>query len=214
MAEAARDTHLRVEQLEALEAEEFDRLPGDVYVRGSLRTYSRYLGLDPEKVVRIYGRHADEIQPAPPPPKTGRVERAIAATRIRDNQTFLLIAASVVLLVLLAVGILNGRDSTPVPADMDGTVGVVPAGSGRSIEIELVALRDATLMAVIDGQEQLINLEAGDVRGLMAERELTLGGTDGSAVRLAVNGRKLHHPAAPGDSWQKTWSFDTESTGS
>jgi hypothetical protein len=34
---------LRVEQLDALEREEFDVLPGEVYVRASLRTYANYL---------------------------------------------------------------------------------------------------------------------------------------------------------------------------
>ena len=43
--EAARDTRLRVEQLDALEREDFDVLPGEVYVRASLRTYANYLGL-------------------------------------------------------------------------------------------------------------------------------------------------------------------------
>jgi len=36
--EAARDTRIRREFLEALEDDEFDRLLGDVHVRGCLRT--------------------------------------------------------------------------------------------------------------------------------------------------------------------------------
>src|SRR5205085_4395634 len=41
--EASRDTKLRSDQLQALEDERFERLLGDVYVRGSLRSYARYL---------------------------------------------------------------------------------------------------------------------------------------------------------------------------
>ena len=37
---------------------------GDVYVRGSLRTYAQYLGLSADKVVELYARHAED--PAPP----------------------------------------------------------------------------------------------------------------------------------------------------
>ena len=56
---ASRDTKLHIDQLRALEAEDFEALLGDVYVRGSLRTYSQYLGLSPDKVVAAYDRHAE-----------------------------------------------------------------------------------------------------------------------------------------------------------
>src|SRR2546423_4099674 len=54
--EASRETRIRAEYLHALERERFDVLPGDVYVRGFLRSYSNYLGLDPDKVLaRVAG---------------------------------------------------------------------------------------------------------------------------------------------------------------
>src|SRR5687768_18505373 len=52
--EAARDTRIRREFLEALEDDEFERLLGDVHVRGCLRTYASYLRLSPDKVVAAY----------------------------------------------------------------------------------------------------------------------------------------------------------------
>ena len=48
MDEAARDTKLRSEQLEALENESFDDLGDAVYARAMLRTYAQYLGLKPD----------------------------------------------------------------------------------------------------------------------------------------------------------------------
>src|ERR687897_973288 len=57
--EAARDTRLRVDQLDALEREDFDVLPGEVYVRASLRTYASYLGLEADKVSGAYARTAE-----------------------------------------------------------------------------------------------------------------------------------------------------------
>jgi cytoskeletal protein RodZ len=58
--EAARDTRLRTDQLDALERGDFDVLPGEVYVRASLRTYASYLGLDPDKVTDVYARTAEQ----------------------------------------------------------------------------------------------------------------------------------------------------------
>src|SRR5262249_28394888 len=97
LEDAARDTKLTVEQLEGLETEDFDLLGEEVYVRAMLRTYAQYLGLRPDKVMSAYAKHADDPEPPPPPAKMGRVEQALAAARIRDNQRFLLIAAAVVL---------------------------------------------------------------------------------------------------------------------
>ena len=115
--EAARDTRLRVDQLDALEREDFDVLPGDVYVRASLRTYASYLGLDADKIAGAYARTAEEVEPTAPPAKLGAVERAIAASRIRDNQRFLLVAATSILLILLAFGFLRGsRPHRPKPS--------------------------------------------------------------------------------------------------
>ena len=44
LEEAARDTRLRLDQLPALESEDFDAMSGEVYVRASLRTYPRTSG--------------------------------------------------------------------------------------------------------------------------------------------------------------------------
>jgi len=51
-------TKIRVRYVEALEEERFDELPNPVYVRGFLRNYALYLGLDPQEVLALY-------QPAP-----------------------------------------------------------------------------------------------------------------------------------------------------
>jgi hypothetical protein len=51
-----RDTKIRAKYLRALENEEWDVLPGPTYVKGYLRTYSRYLGLDADALVDEYRR--------------------------------------------------------------------------------------------------------------------------------------------------------------
>ncbi len=58
-----------------------------------------------------YARTAEEVEPPPPPAKLGPVERMIAASRIRDNQRFLLVAAASILLILLAFGLLSRGES-------------------------------------------------------------------------------------------------------
>ena len=113
--EAARDTRLTPDQIDALEREDFDLLGEEVYVRAMLRTYAQYLGLKPDKVMSAYARHAEEPELPSPPAKMGRVEQALAAARIRDNQRFLLIAAAIILIAAVAVGIVS-RGGAPPPA--------------------------------------------------------------------------------------------------
>lgn len=47
-------TRIRRIFLEALEEEKFDQLPADVYARGFLRNYARFLGLDPDPLLKAY----------------------------------------------------------------------------------------------------------------------------------------------------------------
>jgi hypothetical protein len=49
-----RDTRIRERYLSALERGAYDELPGDVYARGFLRSYAKYLGLDPDGMLALY----------------------------------------------------------------------------------------------------------------------------------------------------------------
>jgi hypothetical protein len=54
LAEAADATKIRSRHLQALEDEQFDILPGQTYVRGFLKTYADFLGLDGQLYVDEY----------------------------------------------------------------------------------------------------------------------------------------------------------------
>jgi cytoskeleton protein RodZ len=67
VGEVARQLRLSVRQVEALEAGAFERLPGQVFVRGFIRNYARLVRLDPEPLLRelapLGGQQA--LAPAP-----------------------------------------------------------------------------------------------------------------------------------------------------
>ncbi len=67
LEDVERDTHVSKRYLEALENEDFTIFPAPVYARGFLRTYSRYLGLNPEELIRIFpnGDLTVDITPLP-----------------------------------------------------------------------------------------------------------------------------------------------------
>lgn len=47
-------TNVRTRYLEALEDENFTIIPGEFYVKGFLRIYAKYLGLNPVQILDIY----------------------------------------------------------------------------------------------------------------------------------------------------------------
>ena len=51
---AAQETNIRKAYLEAIEQNDFAALQGDVFVKGVMRTYGNYLGLDGAQLVEEY----------------------------------------------------------------------------------------------------------------------------------------------------------------
>lgn len=72
LREVAQITKITVRALDALENARFEELGGEIFVRGFLRNYARYLGLDPEDVVLRYEEY--RLQTAPPEDATAVVE--------------------------------------------------------------------------------------------------------------------------------------------
>lgn len=208
--EAARDTKLRVEQLHALESEAFDELGDPVYARAMLRTYAQYLGLKPERVLSVYAKHAEEVEPPSPPGKLGRVERGLAASRIRDNQKFLLVAATVVLVALIFVGFVSRGGAPPVatigtPTTTTSALTSPSASSG--IDVTVVATAPVEVAATIDGASQApTTLRPGESIALMATEELVVSATDGGAIEVTVDGRDAGVPGRKGQPWSETYT--------
>jgi cytoskeleton protein RodZ len=71
-------TKIRAKYLRAMENEEWDLLPGEVYVRSFLRTYGDFLGLDSRQLVDDFRRQYEnpsEHEPLIAPPSRERRER-------------------------------------------------------------------------------------------------------------------------------------------
>ena len=207
--EAARDTKLRAEQLTALESESFDELGDPVYARAMLRTYAQYLGLRPERVVSVYAQHAEEVAPPEPPGKLGRVERGLAASRIRDNQKFLLVAAAVVLIGLIAVGLVSRGGATPEATIETPSFGVSSSSASEApgVEVVVTATGPVEVTAVIDGAAQdPTTLRPGESMSLRATEELQLAADDGGAIDLTVDGRDRGVAGRRGQPWSATYT--------
>ena len=206
--EAARDTKLHGEQLGALETEDFGALGDQVYARAMLRTYAQYLGLKPDRVLAAYAKHADDLEPPSPPGKLGRVEQSLAASRIRDNQKFLLVAAAVVLVALIAAGLVS-RSGAPPAATIDSpSAAIVGVSSSPTVEVDvtITATDPVEVSAVIDGATgEPTTLRPGESIALMATEELQVSATDGGAIQVKVDGHDMGVPGTSGVPWSATY---------
>jgi len=78
-SQAAAATRMKVQTIEALEREEFDRIPAPMYVKGFIKLYAEYLQLDPAPLLQEYQRrHA----PAEPPPPAEEVLRSPSGAKV------------------------------------------------------------------------------------------------------------------------------------
>lgn len=208
--EASRDSKLAARHLQALEDEDFSVFDGEVFARAGLGSYARYLGLDPDKVIGFYVGHADDPEPPQPPARMGRVERALAAARIRDNQLFLLMAASILIVVLIVFGVLSRDRVAPDAAKISTSAASIPLAEG-TVEVVVQALRPVTLSASVDGRlEERFSMGTDETRAFTGSVSVHLVVADGTGVRLSVNGQDRGIPGVPGQAWTSTFTVHAE----
>lgn len=88
LEDAERDTRISRRYLMALESEQFEVIPAPVYARGFLRSYSQYLGLDPQETLAMFPREDDpeyqraaEATAPTPRPSPDRPVSPVSASR-------------------------------------------------------------------------------------------------------------------------------------
>jgi cytoskeleton protein RodZ len=190
---AGHETRVRTEYLAALEGEDFGALGSDVYVRGFLRSYARYLGLSAEKVIAAYERAFGGTSPAPAPveraPGVGTTETVILTENRRPNWFLAALAAVIVLAGAGAIGILNRSNAVPEPADVNRPPSVPVAP--RTVEVGLTAHQENEFEILIDDEAPLIfRLTEGEARSFEAQATITVRAAEGGICDLFVNGQK------------------------
>jgi cytoskeleton protein RodZ len=108
-------TKIRAKYIRALEEEDFTSIPGDAYIRGFLRTYADYLGLDGEIYVDEYASRfitswRDELPPRPERRRLPRREH-----RFERRAVLIAVAAVAGVTALVFVAFRLPGSSTHVP---------------------------------------------------------------------------------------------------
>lgn len=97
LPEVARVTRIPLATLEAIEESRYDELPGEVFVRGFLRSYARAVGVVPDDVLARYSasRRVAFVTPLPAP----------SPIRVDGSRRFGVAIAFVLLLILFTLAL-------------------------------------------------------------------------------------------------------------
>lgn len=136
--DVARSLRLSARQIEAIESEEFDKLPGLTFIRGFIRNYAKLLQLDPEPLLKFCQREsapAVQVQVISVPPgqvefSSSRSQRTFSGSHEKSRFVKILPAALLVVAVLAwaVYELTQGSNHTVV---------VKPAGDSSAVVLPL-----------------------------------------------------------------------------
>lgn len=201
--------------LEALENEDWERLPGGVFNRGFVRSIARYLGLDEEAFLAEYDlAHSSQVQPQPDRPE----ERIPSPPRWLP---FALILGTLALLVgLFAAGVYgwhyyrarkarssSSSSSAPVlsqPSAPSATPRASPPANPPAVpSLDLSISASATTHVRVESDGYPIfdtDVHAGENHHFYAISWFQVSANDSGAVLLELNGQAMPPLGLPGSS--------------
>jgi len=221
LKEITTTTRIGPRYLEALENEEWDKLPGGVFNRGFVRAIARYLGLDEENLLSEYDlAYGEQNHPAPEPyenkiPRTPiwvpilavlgllAVLGALIAGGIYGWRRYAAHRAakrSSALLLLPAQTPLGAAAQTPSPAAIMASSS---ANSSATVPLDLsVSTSAATRVRILADGALLLDAElpAGETRHYSASKLFEVTAADSSAVLLELNVQAMPPVGSPGAS--------------
>ena len=220
-------TRISTRFLEALEREQWDRLPGGVFNRGFVRAVARFLGLDEETLVAEYGlaindRPEPAVWAAATVPAVGSARgKAHTGGRSRAFPWF-----AAVLLVVLAGGgwfawhryaplVTAWRKPVPEPPSpahrqSPPAAGLPEASPGTpetqadaaepaTLELKIETTKSTLVSVIADGKSVYEGrMTAGQSRRFRAQEQFQVSAGNSTAVLLELNGQMMAPLGAPG----------------
>ena len=96
--------NIKKEYLEALESETYDVIPGAVFVKGFIRNYGNYLGLDGPKIVEQYKASYEQWRPKPEVrPVAKKKKKKVKPKKRQGKWPEITIIAGIVIFFLLLI---------------------------------------------------------------------------------------------------------------
>jgi cytoskeletal protein RodZ len=202
LRDAAQQTRIGATYLKALEAEDFTRLPGEVFVKGFLKNYGKFLCLDESEVMRKYGELKPEISE---PSAAAAAEPVVSLSAKKTPQTAsiepFLWGAGVVIVFAVIVFVFTSlperqhqeAQGTLSSVSVDQTSAApVTVTQAKKLYLEVYALENTWLLVRTDNSPQKKALLQKDESLIWSANErFLLSYGSAKALKLTLNGREL-----------------------
>lgn len=219
--EAAETTKIRGDYLQKFESNSFDVDLPPLYVRGFLRSYARFLELDPDRLVSDFDAlDGRESKPArrenregygrvdfSEPARAGEgAEPAAAGGKSAQDQAVMLKFAllgggalvAVIVLILLVKVIFGGSPAKPASPAQPETQVSQPANTREAVFTVTVVEPTRVKVAYSDGSTVFLDgkfaLNRGEVRTVRYSKELMVTVEYPDRIRIELNGRAVGVP--------------------
>jgi len=219
MDELSKSTRISTRFLQALENEDWGKLPGGVFGHGFVRSIARYLGLAEESLLSEYDlARAEKLPPPPEKPEE----------RIPSLPKWVPTAAVLVILLFLVGLFYAGRygwrrhaahraakqaaASAASPRSTPDARSISPTGSGETLSglpLNLsISTSAATRVRILADDKLLLDSElpAGETLHFTAKQRFEVSAANSSAVLLQLNGKAMAPLGAPGASGRMVYS--------
>ena len=205
LRDAAQQTRISIQYLRALEDEDFSKLPGEVFVKGFLKNYGRFLKLDESEVMKRYVQLKPQpASPSAPAPRVDKDNSAVPDERQIPKETplepFIWAAVLVVSVLVLLFTALPAKHPKNIEQPAGSTVPAVlsretASAQGVMLEklyLEVVANEDTWLLVRTDDSPQKkAVLKRGESLTWSADERFLLSYGRLGALKLVLNGVEL-----------------------
>lgn len=219
IADAEQATSVRARYLEAVENDEYEKTPGEVFLKGIIRNYGNYLGLDGLELVKLYKAHhqgvaAENINSA----GIREVEKVRLNIQLKEKRDIgsgtgrfempqlpmKQIAAGLAVVVLLGIGyvavpkVIDYFKNMPQveqkqeEVQANASTAVKPPSILDKVQVEMEAKDSCWTEVTADGKEVFVGmLNAKDKRTFEAKDKIVVKYGNIGAMKLIVNGQPV-----------------------
>ena len=194
--EVVESTKISRRYLEAIEDGRYDRLPGEAFVRGFIRSYVKYIGLDPQETMLMY----DQGQ-LPQDLPSSATDRTTPTKRDSNARLLLwLLVGGVVLIGGILSHVVRSLEqpSAFLPRFSSRADEAGPRGVAPPFILTAIAASDTWVRVAVDGKEPHdILLRAGQSTQWKGAERFVVSVGNIRATRLQLNGREQVIPLPP-----------------
>jgi cytoskeleton protein RodZ len=181
LSDVSEQIRIRTVYLAAIEDENWNTIGAPVYIRGFIRTYARFLGIEPEEAVAAFNR----VQPAPPAAHHLPAEEPASRAPGRVRGSALVWVASAVAVLLIAFVVYNEltmrRGET--------AVSLTTATPAAAVAPSIAPARQASLAVADEPKSLALVLSATSWLRVTVDGNVSMEGTFPAGTSKTFHGR-------------------------